>query len=80
MRTLNTGLSTRTDTLFLPEDLVAIDRTLREAVDLEAMIARQVAPPRTGDHRGVEHIEFQRVTRESWSRCQSLDRARLSDQ
>jgi len=54
----------RTDSIILPEDLVAIDKTLREAVDLEAMIARQVAPMRTGDHPGTERIEFQKVTRE----------------
>ncbi len=75
MRNLNTGVS-RNDSLILPEDLIAIDRTLREGVDLEAMIARQVAPPRTSDHRGVQRIEWRKVTREGAAR---LFNAHLSD-
>jgi len=68
MRNLNTGVARRDDSLILPEELRAIDTTLREGVDLEAMIARQVLGLETKYHPAIQEIEFQRVTREGAAR------------
>jgi len=53
----------RADSILQPADLASIDTQLR-LPDVNALISRQVAPARTGDHPGTEVIVYKRLTRE----------------
>jgi len=58
------NFAARNDSLVTPEDVRQIDLILHEAVDFDAMIVRQVAEKRQGDHPGTERIDWSKVTRE----------------
>lgn len=58
------SMLTRNDSIVTPDEVRRVDKILREGVDFEAMIVRQVASVRQGDHPGTERIDWNKVTRE----------------
>ena len=62
-RNTRIGRTYVSDSILRPEDLVSMDRQLVEP-DIDALIARQILAPRTGDHEGTEVITYRELTRE----------------
>ena len=56
-------MTMRRDTVIDATALASIDKQLIEP-DVDALIARQAAPPRTGDHPGTEVIIYKKLTRD----------------